>query len=143
MNDYDAYSVNNLTAQKGEDGSVDIQFGGCDGKIPNCLRSWMAGTTRCDFIARVLSLSRPRRFRDRPCRHLVARSVVARVLAGMGLGYCVDRNVCVRLPHYPLVSTIAALAFRGHDKPSYQKRSAAQCVGKRNVHCALNCQLAP
>jgi hypothetical protein len=36
-NDLDAYSVNNLTAAKSSDGSVDIQFGGCDGKIPNCL----------------------------------------------------------------------------------------------------------
>jgi len=32
-----AYSVNNITAQKKADGSIDIQFGGCDGKIPNCL----------------------------------------------------------------------------------------------------------
>jgi hypothetical protein len=36
-NEFDAYSVNNLTAQKNADGSVSIQFGGCDGKIPNCL----------------------------------------------------------------------------------------------------------
>lgn len=36
-NPYDAYSVNNLTAKKNADGSVTIQFGGCDGKIPNCL----------------------------------------------------------------------------------------------------------
>ena len=36
-NKYDAYSVNNLTAKKNVDGSVDVQFGGCDGKIPNCL----------------------------------------------------------------------------------------------------------
>lgn len=36
-NAYDAYSVNNITAKKGGDGRVDIQFGGCDGKIPNCL----------------------------------------------------------------------------------------------------------
>ena len=36
-NEYDAYSVNNITAQKSGDGSVDVQFGGCDGKIPNCL----------------------------------------------------------------------------------------------------------
>ena len=28
-----AYSVNNITAN---DGSVDIEFGGCDGKISNC-----------------------------------------------------------------------------------------------------------
>jgi len=36
-NQYDAYSVNNLTAKKSADGSVAVQFGGCDGKIPNCL----------------------------------------------------------------------------------------------------------
>lgn len=34
---YNAYSVNNITAQKNPDGSVTVQFGGCDGKIPNCL----------------------------------------------------------------------------------------------------------
>ena len=31
------YSVNSITAKKGPDGSVAIQFGGCDGKIQNCL----------------------------------------------------------------------------------------------------------
>lgn len=36
-NEQNAYSVNNMTAAKGSDGSVDIQFGGCDGKVPNCL----------------------------------------------------------------------------------------------------------
>jgi len=36
-NPYDAYSINNITAMKDDDGSIDIQFGGCDGKIPNCL----------------------------------------------------------------------------------------------------------
>jgi hypothetical protein len=36
-NAYDAYSLNNVTAQKSPDGSVAVQFGGCDGKIPNCL----------------------------------------------------------------------------------------------------------
>jgi hypothetical protein len=36
-NPYEAYSVNNITATKGADGAVAIQFGGCDGKIPNCL----------------------------------------------------------------------------------------------------------
>jgi hypothetical protein len=36
-NQYDAYSLNNITAKKESDGSVDIQFGGCDGKIANCL----------------------------------------------------------------------------------------------------------
>ena len=36
-NPYDAYSLNNLTAKKGDDGSIDIQFGACDGKVPNCL----------------------------------------------------------------------------------------------------------
>lgn len=41
-NPYDAYTINNITAKKSADGSVDIQFGGCDGKIPNCLPT-MAG----------------------------------------------------------------------------------------------------
>jgi hypothetical protein len=36
-NAYGAYSVNNITAQKNSDGTVTVQFGGCDGKIPNCL----------------------------------------------------------------------------------------------------------
>lgn len=36
-NEFNAYTLNNLTAAKGEDGSIDVQFGGCDGKIPNCL----------------------------------------------------------------------------------------------------------
>ncbi len=36
-NALNAYSVNNLTAQKSPDGSVTVQFGGCDGKVPNCL----------------------------------------------------------------------------------------------------------
>ena len=36
-NPYNAYSINNITAQKSSDGSIGIQFGGCDGKIPNCL----------------------------------------------------------------------------------------------------------
>src|SRR5712675_2051890 len=36
-NQYNAYSVNNITAKKNADGSVAVQFGGCDGKISNCL----------------------------------------------------------------------------------------------------------
>jgi len=36
-NPYDAYTLNNLTAKRSDDGSIAIQFGGCDGKIPNCL----------------------------------------------------------------------------------------------------------
>lgn len=36
-NDLDAYSLNSITAKKGRDGSVAVQFGGCDDKIPNCL----------------------------------------------------------------------------------------------------------
>ncbi len=36
-NPANAYSVNNITAQKGADGSIAVQFGGCDGSIPNCL----------------------------------------------------------------------------------------------------------
>lgn len=36
-NQYDAYTLNNLTAKKNADGSIAIQFGGCDGKVVNCL----------------------------------------------------------------------------------------------------------
>ena len=36
-NELNAYSINNITAKKSEDGSVAIQFGGCDGTTPNCL----------------------------------------------------------------------------------------------------------
>ena len=36
-NSLDAYSLNNITTKKAADGSVAIQFGGCDGKVPNCL----------------------------------------------------------------------------------------------------------
>jgi len=36
-NPYDAYTLNNVTAKKSADGSIVIQFGGCDGKTPNCL----------------------------------------------------------------------------------------------------------
>jgi hypothetical protein len=36
-NPYNAYSLNSLTAKRGADGSIAIQLGGCDGKIPNCL----------------------------------------------------------------------------------------------------------
>ncbi len=36
-NEYNAYSLNDITAKKSADGSILIQFGGCDGKIPNCL----------------------------------------------------------------------------------------------------------
>jgi hypothetical protein len=36
-NDSGAYSLNDITAKKATDGSVAVQFGGCDGKVPNCL----------------------------------------------------------------------------------------------------------
>jgi len=36
-NPQNAYSLNDVTATKGGDGAVSIQFGGCDGATPNCL----------------------------------------------------------------------------------------------------------
>jgi hypothetical protein len=42
-NEYNAYALNNMTAKEGPDGSIAIQFGGCDSKIVNCLpimRGW-------------------------------------------------------------------------------------------------------
>jgi hypothetical protein len=53
-NKENAYTVNNLTAKKEADGSVVIQFGGCDGKAPNCLPI----TTGWNYMVR---LYRPRK----------------------------------------------------------------------------------
>jgi hypothetical protein len=53
-NHENAYTLNNLTAKKSDDGSINVQFGACDGKTPNCLPivpGW-------NFIVR---LYRPRR----------------------------------------------------------------------------------
>lgn len=36
-NSLDAYTLNNITSKKNADGSVAVQFGGCDGRIPNCI----------------------------------------------------------------------------------------------------------
>ncbi|HSA58014.1 MAG TPA: DUF1254 domain-containing protein [Gemmatimonadaceae bacterium] len=36
-NEQNAYSLNSITAQRSGDGSVTIQFGGCDRRTPNCL----------------------------------------------------------------------------------------------------------
>lgn len=36
-NDRDAYSINNVTAEPNEDGSVTVHFGGCTDSRPNCL----------------------------------------------------------------------------------------------------------
>ena len=36
-NAQNAYTLNNVTAKRDADGSVTIQFGGCDGGTPNCL----------------------------------------------------------------------------------------------------------
>lgn len=52
-NQYDSYSLNNITAVTGSDGAVSVQFGGCDGKIANCLPI----TTRWNYAVR---LYRPR-----------------------------------------------------------------------------------
>jgi hypothetical protein len=36
-NDLNAYTINSVTGIKSADGSTAVQFGGCDGKIPNCI----------------------------------------------------------------------------------------------------------
>ena len=36
-NPLNAYTLNNITAKKDGDGSIAVQFGGCDGKVANCL----------------------------------------------------------------------------------------------------------
>ena len=36
-NAFNAYTLNSITVKKGADGSAAVQFGGCDGKVVNCL----------------------------------------------------------------------------------------------------------
>lgn len=36
-NSLGVYNLNSVTAAKDPDGSVSVQFGGCDGKVPNCM----------------------------------------------------------------------------------------------------------
>lgn len=36
-NPFGAYTVNSITGKKSTDGSTVVQFGGCDGKLPNCI----------------------------------------------------------------------------------------------------------
>jgi hypothetical protein len=36
-NPWNAWSLSSATARRAPDGSVTVQFGGCDGKVPNCL----------------------------------------------------------------------------------------------------------
>jgi len=36
-NSLDSYTINSITGKKAADGSTTIQFGGCDGKIANCI----------------------------------------------------------------------------------------------------------
>ncbi len=52
-NDLKSYTLNNLTAKDAGDGTVTVQFGGCDGQIPNCLPvpedwNWMVRLYRPD-----------------------------------------------------------------------------------------------
>lgn len=36
-NPLNAYTISSVTGKKGADGGVTVQFGGCDGKVPNCI----------------------------------------------------------------------------------------------------------
>ncbi len=36
-NPNNTYALSSLTAKQGPEGAINIQFGGCDGKVPNCL----------------------------------------------------------------------------------------------------------
>ena len=43
QNALNSYTVNSITGKKGPDGTIAIQFGGCDGKVSNCIpitRGW-------------------------------------------------------------------------------------------------------
>ena len=52
-NRFNAYALNNITAKPNADGSTTIQFGGCDGKVANCLPT----TSGWNYLVR---LYRPR-----------------------------------------------------------------------------------
>jgi hypothetical protein len=52
-NAQNAYTINNVTAKRNDDGLVDVQFGGCDGQVPNCLPT----TSGWNYLVR---LYRPR-----------------------------------------------------------------------------------
>jgi hypothetical protein len=54
QNDLNSYSLNSITAKKDADGSITIQFGGCDGKAANCIPT-MQGWNYC------VRLYRPRK----------------------------------------------------------------------------------
>jgi hypothetical protein len=49
---YNAYAVNSITAKKAPNGSVTVQFGGCDGQILIACRSHRGGITRCASFVR-------------------------------------------------------------------------------------------
>lgn len=36
-NPFDSYSLNSVTAKRDANGAITVQFGGCDGNVPNCL----------------------------------------------------------------------------------------------------------
>jgi hypothetical protein len=36
-NKLNAYAINSITGTRGADGAITVQFGGCDGKLPNCV----------------------------------------------------------------------------------------------------------
>ena len=36
-NPLNSYTLNSITGKKNADGSTAVQFGGCDGKVPNCI----------------------------------------------------------------------------------------------------------
>ena len=36
-NALNAYTINSITGKNGADGSTTVQFGGCDGRVPNCI----------------------------------------------------------------------------------------------------------
>jgi hypothetical protein len=57
FNQYDAYSLNSVTAKKDTDGEVAVQFGRCDGKIANCLPT-TPGWNYVDLSMSIITLSR-------------------------------------------------------------------------------------
>jgi len=52
------HTFNNVTGTKAADGSITVQFGGCDAKTPNCLPISPGGTTGSGCTVRARSTGR-------------------------------------------------------------------------------------
>ena len=109
-NPQNAYSLNSITAQKEADGSIAIQFGGCDGKIPNCLpimKGWNAATRM--YRPRPEILSRKWKFPEAAARELREKvmqlnNAVKLASLALALSICLANAQTSEVARYPIVN---------------------------------------